>query len=192
MDRHFEALGLKRGAGKKEIKQAYRTLVKAWHPDRFSHDPSLQIQAQERTKIINEAYRYLMQELSAPKRPAAMQGMRFRVRAEKPRRFFVFFLAAVFACAAVFGVMYGFLHYKENAKKLIVDGVSFGEWEWDRTFKVGSTEDEVLAVQGPADQTQGGVWHYGNDWVRFVDGRVQQYSNQDGHLKVKPAASSAF
>jgi len=52
----YEILGLRHGASEDEVKQAYRDLVKVWHPDRFSHDPRLQVKAQEKLKDINEAY----------------------------------------------------------------------------------------------------------------------------------------
>ncbi len=54
--RYFEILGLKPEASPEKVKEAYRDLVKVWHPDRFAHDPKLQIKAQEKLKEINEAY----------------------------------------------------------------------------------------------------------------------------------------
>lgn len=53
------ALELDRSAGPAEVKQAYRDLVRIWHPDRFTHDARLSARAQEKTKRINEAYRLL-------------------------------------------------------------------------------------------------------------------------------------
>lgn len=52
-------LGLEPGCSKAQITQTYRDLVKVWHPDRFSHDPRLQIKAQEQLKEINLAYENL-------------------------------------------------------------------------------------------------------------------------------------
>ncbi|MGA3117249.1 MAG: J domain-containing protein [Syntrophobacteraceae bacterium] len=43
-------LGARPGAGSAELKQAYRDLVKIWHPDRFQGDTRLQHKARERSK----------------------------------------------------------------------------------------------------------------------------------------------
>ncbi|UCC39695.1 MAG: J domain-containing protein [Candidatus Aminicenantes bacterium] len=59
MKRYYQILELEPGASPEEVKQAYRDLAKVWHPDRFSHDPSLQKKAQEKLKEINEAYEKL-------------------------------------------------------------------------------------------------------------------------------------
>ena len=56
----YEILGVSPGSSKDLIKQAYRDLVKVWHPDRFAHDARLQASAQEKLKDINEAYDMLM------------------------------------------------------------------------------------------------------------------------------------
>jgi hypothetical protein len=60
IDQHYRALGLPPGAPSHTIKQAYRDLVKVWHPDRFSNDPRLQQKAQEELKAINIAYHALI------------------------------------------------------------------------------------------------------------------------------------
>jgi hypothetical protein len=52
-------------ATRKEIDQAYRQLVQVWHPDRFAHNPPLQLRAQEKLTRINEAYRGLSQTVVA-------------------------------------------------------------------------------------------------------------------------------
>jgi tetratricopeptide (TPR) repeat protein len=56
--RAYEILGLKPGASQMEVKQAYRQLVKAWHPDHFFIKHEKQ-EAEERIKKINEAYNQL-------------------------------------------------------------------------------------------------------------------------------------
>ncbi len=53
---YYEALEIQSGASKDETKQAYKRLVKKWHPDLFFNQPRMQLQAQEKFKKINEAY----------------------------------------------------------------------------------------------------------------------------------------
>lgn len=48
-------LGLSEGATPEEIKAAHRKKVRESHPDRFAQDPVKKAQAEERTKLINEA-----------------------------------------------------------------------------------------------------------------------------------------
>lgn len=55
----YRILEVKPGASQDEIKQAYKHLVKKWHPDLFFKNPKLQLQAQEKSKEINEAYKKL-------------------------------------------------------------------------------------------------------------------------------------
>lgn len=65
VDRCYEALGLWPGATYDEVRQAYRSLVQVWHPDRFTHNPELQRTAQEKLKVINESYSRLRSRKSA-------------------------------------------------------------------------------------------------------------------------------
>jgi DnaJ-class molecular chaperone len=59
MDRCIELLGLKPGASKEEVNEAYRDLASVWHPDRFANNLRLQKKAEERLKEINAAYEYI-------------------------------------------------------------------------------------------------------------------------------------
>lgn len=56
MLRCYSVLELRPSASPMEVRQAYRDLVKVWHPDRFGHDPALQLKAQEKLKEINAAF----------------------------------------------------------------------------------------------------------------------------------------
>ena len=56
---YYQVLGLKPGASPEEVRQAYRDMVKVWHPDRFAHDERLRGMAQEKLKEINGAYESL-------------------------------------------------------------------------------------------------------------------------------------
>ncbi|MBD2727484.1 dynamin family protein [Nostoc sp. FACHB-892] len=57
--RAYSILGLQTNASLAEVKQAYRTLVKKWHPDLFVGKPQLLKQAQEKMHLVNEAYTIL-------------------------------------------------------------------------------------------------------------------------------------
>jgi COMPASS component SWD3 len=74
LQHHYKTLGLKPGASLDDVKQAYRTLAKQWHPDRFLNDPALQQEAEERFKQISEAYEVLKNEIPNP--DALMGGAR--------------------------------------------------------------------------------------------------------------------
>jgi curved DNA-binding protein CbpA len=52
-------LGLGPGSTLGEVKAAYKTLVKVWHPDRFQGDPKLKQEAEKKLKAINAALSYL-------------------------------------------------------------------------------------------------------------------------------------
>ena len=52
-------------------------------------------------------------------------------------------------------------------------------------FTLGSTSSEVLAVQGTPSRVQGQTWTYGLCEVQFRNGRVWQFNNFDGSLRVR-------
>ena len=83
MKNYFEILGVPEVASKDEIKQAYKDLVKVWHPDRFSGDSRLQQKAQEKLKVINEAYDALIRTRPSQKkysRPPSYSGASYASR----------------------------------------------------------------------------------------------------------------
>lgn len=55
----YEVLGLRKGASKEDIKNAYKHLAKQYHPDQYDNNP-LRDLAEEKMREINEAYDYLM------------------------------------------------------------------------------------------------------------------------------------
>lgn len=60
MKQYFDILKLPPGASWKEIKRAYKSEVKRWHPDRFpAEDSKAQRKAHARFQKIGEAYRFL-------------------------------------------------------------------------------------------------------------------------------------
>jgi hypothetical protein len=58
----LDVLALRPGATAVEIKEAYRDLVKVWHPDRFGSDPRLRQKAEEKLKQLNKAYLVLQSD----------------------------------------------------------------------------------------------------------------------------------
>jgi curved DNA-binding protein CbpA len=53
----FQLLGLDHSASPEQVKKAYKSFVKTWHPDRFPLGSHQQQQAEDRLKEINAAYR---------------------------------------------------------------------------------------------------------------------------------------
>jgi len=57
--KNYDVLGIRPGASWKELRSAYKNLVKIWHPDRFQQDTNQKKIAEERTKEINRSYKEL-------------------------------------------------------------------------------------------------------------------------------------
>lgn len=55
----YEVLGIKPGASDDEIKAAYKSLVKKYHPDKYQNNPLSDL-AEEKLQEVNEAYDTLM------------------------------------------------------------------------------------------------------------------------------------
>ena len=43
-----------------ELKSVYRGLMKTWHPDKFNDDPEAKLNAEAQSKLIIEAYHFLV------------------------------------------------------------------------------------------------------------------------------------
>lgn len=57
----YEVLGLQRGASDEEIKKAYRSLSRKYHPDANINNPN-KAQAEEKFKQVQQAYDQIMKE----------------------------------------------------------------------------------------------------------------------------------
>jgi tetratricopeptide (TPR) repeat protein len=81
IDRCYAILGVGYGASADELKQAYRDLVREWHPDKHQHDSRKQVQAEEKLKQINIAYDRLKEYKPVP---AARFSRAQTAEAERP------------------------------------------------------------------------------------------------------------
>ncbi|MGA8744202.1 MAG: J domain-containing protein [Terracidiphilus sp.] len=81
----LQTLGLGENASAAEIENAYLTLVKVWHPDRFQSDLKLKRAAEEKLKEINTAHDYLTSEHPTGKRPPIAPDPEPAPEPEEPR-----------------------------------------------------------------------------------------------------------
>ena len=61
MTNPYETLRISKDASIEEIKDAYRTMIKLYHPDHYVNVPEMKKIAEEKTREIIEAYHYLME-----------------------------------------------------------------------------------------------------------------------------------
>jgi hypothetical protein len=57
--KNYRILGILPGASWKQLRQAYKKLVNAWHPDRFQQNTRQKKLAEEKTKEITQSYKEL-------------------------------------------------------------------------------------------------------------------------------------
>jgi DnaJ-class molecular chaperone len=60
MDRYYQILGLKSGASKEEVIEAYKGLLMRWHAYRSHDTDTIEIMAKEALEKVEEAYVMLM------------------------------------------------------------------------------------------------------------------------------------
>jgi len=80
LQRCYEVLGIQVPASPEAVRQAYKTQVKFFHPDRFTDDPEQRRLAEERLKEVNAAYEalqnYHARDPEEAPRPRAAKGER--------------------------------------------------------------------------------------------------------------------
>lgn len=73
LDYYRAILGVDAAVSPEKLRQAYLNLVKRWHPDRLTHNPELQKEAETKLKEINEAYKELQSALGSAQGPVTAQ-----------------------------------------------------------------------------------------------------------------------
>jgi len=69
----YSLLELPATATEVEIKKAWHEQLQVWHPDRFTHAPTLHAKAEARTKLINQAYETLSDPTARARYDATVQ-----------------------------------------------------------------------------------------------------------------------
>jgi len=82
----YDALGVSENATMTEIKEAYRSHAKAWHPDRFANDPKMYAQAVDQLKKINGCYDALKNHMEGKGSEERETANRESERRESERR----------------------------------------------------------------------------------------------------------
>ena len=66
LDNYYKALNIKSGAALEEVKKAYRSQAKFWHPDRFPCvSDKMRKQVEEKLQEVNHAYQRLDEYLKS-------------------------------------------------------------------------------------------------------------------------------
>lgn len=82
------------------------------------------------------------------------------------------------------GRVYRYNNFDGSLKVHVLPG-NLGDEPAPAYITIGSTEDEVLRAQGTPTRIDRDRWFYGFAEVRFKDGRVKEYDNYFGTLKVR-------
>ena len=88
MEKYFKILKLKPGASLEDVKRAYKTQVKIWHPDRFPQEsPRLQKKAHEMFQKITVAYKRINAQIRHKYRETSgWKGTQYKRAAQNSRK----------------------------------------------------------------------------------------------------------
>jgi hypothetical protein len=91
------------------------------------------------------------------------------------------------------GRVWSFNNFDGSLRILMQPGGGDGEKEPDY-ITIGSSENDVLRVQGTPSKVEGEKWYYGFAELRFKNGNIREYDNYFGNLKVRllPSKSSGI
>ena len=157
-----------------EIKHAYRTLVKHWHPDRFATDAAQQRQALEHFHAITQAYDRLRAHRAAENLSYAHAGWRchgVRALARVGTGAWWLGLGGLIIIGG-YAVQPTFRHAAPSAPPPNLPGGLAQSVSAHAYVTVGSTYDAVRAIQGPPTWATDRIWEYGGSRLYFQEGRV--------------------
>jgi len=178
-----------------DLKTAYRSQMRKWHPDRFPEHSDDRQRAEERTKSINFAYDQLVRYHQqhgvlplTPTTPAVASGADPGVSAPShprqpkntPRSGFtgvqrLITLGGLGLAVYVLiraAIMSGDTTAPSTASEPAFHQPQHAEPPIKPIFGYGSTLGEVYAAQGIPSRTEGDVWYYGASKVYFTNGTV--------------------
>lgn len=204
---YYVLLNIPPGATWRDLKTAYRSQMRKWHPDRFPEDSSDRQRAEERTKSINYAYdqlaRYHREHGQLPLTPAPIAAAPSAnpdivIPGTHPSRqpgttrpgfggvqrlltLGGLGLAAYVLIRAV--VMSGESDSTESTigSEPLTPHPRPIEPAIKPIFGYGSTLGEVYAAQGIPTHTAGDTWHYGNSKIYFSSGVVTRWEEHPSH-----------
>jgi len=209
MHRYYEILGLSPDASIEARKQAYKDLVKVWHPDRFSHNPRLQQKAQKKLQEINEAYEKIKSfkndqsqrtlrtkehrdssfETRHLHKPSFSENVCFR---KKPKRnmlvwiwIFILFIGFSVVLSQISNRPEHIQSQHRDASSSESSPSSSLIPDRNTYFTIGSMKNEVQEIQKTPSRIIEDTWFYDASQITFSKGRVIGYSNNSGNLHVK-------
>jgi hypothetical protein len=190
----YTTLGLTPDATCNEIKHAYRTLVKRWHPDRFATDTDRQRQALEHFYAVTHAYAMLRAHQATADLAHPHGGwwcQRVRALSWVGRGAWGLGVGALIV-AGCYAFQPTSRPAAPSAPPTRLPG-SLAQSVSPRVYiTVGSTPDVVRAIQGTPTWATDRIWEYGGSRLYFKAGRVTGWDIWSGSpLKVQllPATS---
>jgi hypothetical protein len=207
--RSYKILGLSPDASIEARKQAYKDLVKVWHPDRFSHDPRLQQKAQEKLQEINEAYEKIKSltndqsqgtswkkeqhdssfENQQAYKPPFSDNVLFRKRRKRSALVWIVFVVLFIGVSVILSQLGNRTEQiqSEHGDALPSESLppSSPIPEQRAYVTIGSTKDEVRALQGNPSRIIGDTWFYDASQVTFSSDKVVGYANNSENLHMR-------
>ena len=207
-EEHYRVLDLAPGASWTELKAAYRTKVRAWHPDRIQGNAALRQHAEDHTKSINHAYKQLANyfrahgtlplyshaapsELPTRAKPSTASAFSFDPEIPLPAASVKRHkdIGAVLLVLGLLASLYfvtlstnpDSTHPRPNPPQQASTPTPGEPVANESLFAPGSTIGDVYSAQGVPTKTDGDVWYYGTSKVYFSNGTVVYWEQTPEH-----------